>query len=77
MSKSQELKGAPIAPLGYRIDEFVRVSGIGRSSTYGYMRSGRLKAVKAGCRTIITAESAHELLRSLPLAYPASGQGGA
>jgi hypothetical protein len=61
-------------PLGYRIDEFVRLSGIGRSTTYGYMRAGRLKAIKVGSRTVILAGSARELMETLPPAYPASEQ---
>jgi hypothetical protein len=57
-------------PLAYRIDEFVRLSGMGRTSVYMAMRSGALRAVKVGCRTLIPAESASEFLRSLPTYRP-------
>jgi hypothetical protein len=52
--------------LAYRIDEFVRLSGVGRTSVYEALKTGRLKAVKAGTRTLILADSAHEFVASLP-----------
>jgi hypothetical protein len=57
-------------PLAYRIDEFVRLSGIGRTSVYAAMRSGALPAIKIGARTLIPAEGASEFLRSLPAYRP-------
>jgi hypothetical protein len=57
-------------PLAYRIDEFVRISGVGRTSVYAALKSGRLSAIKAGSRTLIIAESAHQYLRSLPAYRP-------
>src|ERR1700726_4511144 len=57
-------------PLAYRIDEFVRISGLGRTSVYAALKSGRLSAIKAGSRTLILAESAHQYLRSLPAYRP-------
>ena len=57
-------------PLAYRIDEFVRLSGMGRTSVYAAMRSGALPAIKIGCRTLIPAEGAREFLRSLPAYRP-------
>jgi hypothetical protein len=65
-------------PLAYRIDEFVRLSGMGRTSVYMAMRSGALPAIKIGCRTLIPAEGAREFLRSLPaFRSQASSNGGA
>ena len=57
-------------PLAYRIDEFVRISGLGRTSVYAAMNSGQLSAIKAGSRTLILAESADQYLRSLPAYRP-------
>jgi hypothetical protein len=57
-------------PLAYRIDEFVRISGLGRTSVYAALKTGRLSAIKAGSRTLILAESTHQYLRSLPAYRP-------
>ena len=52
----------------YSIDEFGVRNNVGRTFTYGEIRSGRLKARKAGSRTLITASDERAWLESLPLA---------
>ena len=43
----------------FSVEEFCERYGIGRTSAYGEMRSGRLRAVKRGRRTLITYEAAN------------------
>ena len=40
--------------------------GISRSTAYIEIAAGRLKAIKVGSRTLITAAAAHEWLQQLP-----------
>ena len=47
--------------LGYNICDFCKASGLGRTTAYELIRSGRLSVIRIGRRTIITAESAREL----------------
>ncbi len=42
----------------YRIDEFAKIYGIGRTKTYMEIRAGRLKSFKVGSITLISKESA-------------------
>jgi excisionase family DNA binding protein len=46
--------------------EFSKSYGIGRTRTYQELRCGRLRAYKAGKRTLIATEDADAWLRSLP-----------
>lgn len=50
----------------FSIDEFAKSAGVGRDKIYDEIRAGRLKAKKAGRRTIITADAARSYLDSLP-----------
>lgn len=50
----------------YSIEEFSKRQGFGRDKTYDEIRAGRLKAKKAGRRTLITAEEERRYLDSLP-----------
>lgn len=43
-----------------------RLGGIGRTTIYGLIGSGKLVAVKLGSRTLITGASIQALLDSLP-----------
>jgi excisionase family DNA binding protein len=49
------------------IVEFAATYGIGRTTAYEELRSGRLRGRKIGKRTIITAEDAEAWLRCLPV----------
>lgn len=48
--------------LGYSIKEACRVSSLGRTTIYGHIAAGRLKATHVGRRTIISAESLRALI---------------
>ena len=52
--------------LSYSVDEVARLAGIGRTSIYADIKSGKLQARKAGRRTLILQEDARAWLRSLP-----------
>lgn len=48
------------------IAEFCKRYGVGRSSAYEEIKSGRLEARKVGARTLITFEAAENWLGQLP-----------
>jgi excisionase family DNA binding protein len=50
-------------PLAYRIDDAVRASGLGRSTIYKLLTSGRLRSVRVAGRRLIPAEALLDLLR--------------
>lgn len=54
------------ARLAFRVEDFVALSGIGRTTIYAEIKAGRLKAKKAGRRTIILADDGREYLARLP-----------
>jgi excisionase family DNA binding protein len=53
-------------PSAYSIDEFCDRYRIGRTTAYEEIKTGRLKAVKVGRRTLVTATAAENWLRALP-----------
>ncbi len=48
--------------LAYSIREASTASSLGRTSLYGHIAAGRLKAVRVGGRTVIPAESLRALI---------------
>ncbi len=53
------------------VNEFCRTFGIGRTKAYEVLKSGQLRSVKVGSRTLIDMESAHAWADDLPeLARP-------
>jgi excisionase family DNA binding protein len=52
----------PNEPLAYRVNEFCRVVGLGRTTVYGLIAEGRLATVKIGNRRLIPREAALALL---------------
>lgn len=52
----------PSRPLAYSLKDACAVSSLGRTTLYTHINSGRLKAVRVGGRTLISAESLHALL---------------
>jgi excisionase family DNA binding protein len=55
-------------PSAQSIEDFCDRYGIGRTTVYEEIRSGRLKAVKVGRRTLVPEEAGKDWLRSLPAA---------
>lgn len=53
-------------PIAYGIDDAVAVSGIGRTTLYALIGSGRLRSVKVGTRRLIRREDLLALLASEP-----------
>jgi excisionase family DNA binding protein len=53
-------------PIAMTIADVTRRTGIGRTSIFEAIRHGRLRAVKAGSRTLIKAEDLAAFLDSLP-----------
>jgi excisionase family DNA binding protein len=67
----------PAPPRAFSITEFCRRYGIGRTNVYEQIAAGRLRAVKAGRRTLITLEAAEAWLAALPeLQVTNDGNGG-
>jgi excisionase family DNA binding protein len=56
--------------LGYSIAEAAKAAGVGRSTIYEQIASGRLHARKLGRRTIILKSDYREWLASLPKLKP-------
>lgn len=57
---------SPVVPLAYTVDDAVLASGFSRSRIYYEIAAGRLRAVKAGKRTLVFADSLLALLKALP-----------
>lgn len=52
----------PPAKIGYSIREACQASSLGRTTIYGHIAAGRLRATRVGGRTIIPAEALHALI---------------
>ena len=63
-----------IEPVAYTIPVFCRTFGVGRSTAYELMDTGRIDRRKAGRRTLIDAASAARWYASLPTVPPANGR---
>ena len=57
-------------PLAYTIAEACSVARAGRTALYEAIRSGALRAVKRGRRTIVLADDLRRYLESLPAVEP-------
>ena len=62
----QALRAVSGAKLAYSVEEFGAVAGLGRTKLYAEIAAGRLRARKAGKRTVILAEDGRDYLASLP-----------
>lgn len=58
--------GASLDPLAIPVAEACRLSGHSRSEVYRLLALGKLRAVKAGVRTLILMDSLRAHLASLP-----------
>ena len=52
--------------LAISINDTAKALGIGRSSVYTLLKSGRLDAIKIGRRTLLTTESVRRLAQFRP-----------
>jgi excisionase family DNA binding protein len=57
-------------PLAYSIAEACSVARAGRTALYEAIRSGALRAVKRGRRTLVLADDLRRYLESLPAVEP-------
>ena len=48
--------------LSYRVNDFCKAVGIGRTSVYALIKDGRLRAVRIAGRTLIPASEAERLM---------------
>ena len=48
-------------PIAISVNCAAQVLGVGRSSIYGLLKSGRLEAIKIGRRTLLTTASINRL----------------
>jgi excisionase family DNA binding protein len=62
---SNDAGSALVTGRAFSINEFCRQYGIGRTMAYAEIATGRLRAVKAGRRTLITHNAAEAWLASL------------
>jgi excisionase family DNA binding protein len=53
-------------PYSYSIRQVAESTGLGRTSLYEEIKTGRLRAVKNGNRTLVLAEDLKNWLASLP-----------
>jgi excisionase family DNA binding protein len=51
------------APLAYRVAQFCKLIGLGKTKFYELVRDGRIKTVLIGGRRLIPAEEARRLAR--------------
>jgi excisionase family DNA binding protein len=54
------------SPIAYNITEACAAGGVGRTTLYEAIRSGELRAVKLGRRTLILVQDLTEWITSLP-----------
>jgi excisionase family DNA binding protein len=54
------------SPITMTIADVTRRTGIGRTSIFDAIRHGRLRAIKAGARTLVKADDLAAFLDSLP-----------
>jgi excisionase family DNA binding protein len=64
---------ATSAPLAYTIEQACTTACIGRSTIYELIRTGKLRAVKRGRRTLILAADLRNWVEQLPVVESQAG----
>jgi excisionase family DNA binding protein len=59
---SPRLPPEPVKRIGYRINEFCVVIGIGRSKFYELRRAGKIRTVRVGGREIVPASEGDRVI---------------
>ncbi|HEX3919377.1 MAG TPA: helix-turn-helix domain-containing protein [Caulobacteraceae bacterium] len=57
------LEPSALRPRAYRVGDFCKAFGIGRSLAYELMSSGELPSIKVGRRRLIPADAAENLIK--------------
>jgi excisionase family DNA binding protein len=52
-----------MSTLSYRINDFAKLTGIGRTSVYALIKQGQIKPIKIAGRTLIPASEANRLIQ--------------
>jgi hypothetical protein len=67
-SNAADMRNGGVNPIAFPLSRATLVSGLSRSEIYRRLAAGDLRAVKAGKRTLILADSLRAYLDSLPAA---------
>ena len=54
--------GIEAAPLAHRVTDAARLLGIGKTSIYALFKSGALRPIRIGGRTLVPASELHRLI---------------
>ncbi|RWO35681.1 MAG: DNA-binding protein [Mesorhizobium sp.] len=57
-----------LEPISYSVAEACRISSLGRSNLYRFIREGKLEARKLGGRTLVPATALRRLIEEAPAA---------
>jgi excisionase family DNA binding protein len=63
LTTAERAIGPRLEPLAYRVNDAIKVSGLGRSSIYKLISDGKLRSVLVAGRRLIPADALGELLR--------------
>lgn len=55
---------AQVEKLAFRIDEFCSSCGVGRTTAYRLMKTGKLRYVRVGSRRLVPRDAAQQFLAS-------------
>ena len=62
-----DVRPPPQEKIAFTIAEAIGASGIGRTTLYALMKTGELRAIKLGRKTLIPAQGLYDFLSRLPV----------